>query len=165
MRARPSSTPSSSSGAPTSPPCWPGSRRAGDARSSTPCGPSGRRPARAPPATPGSSAGTADPPRGRSADRCARASSHRLSGTTQDVTRGGGGATPDPRRPAAARYREATTMRALTVRPGKPGSVQLEELPDPVPGNDELLVHGIAVGVCGTDKEIVRGDYGCAPPG
>lgn len=56
-------------------------------------------------------------------------------------------------------------MRALTVRPGTPGSVQLEELPDPVPGSDELLVHGIAIGVCGTDKEIVRGDYGWAPPG
>src|SRR4029079_18302085 len=27
------------------------------------------------------------------------------------------------------------------------------------------LVDGLAIGVCGTDKEIVAGDYGWAPPG
>jgi threonine dehydrogenase-like Zn-dependent dehydrogenase len=43
--------------------------------------------------------------------------------------------------------------------------LQLTELPDPTPGTGELLVEGIAVGVCGTDKEIVRADYGWAPPG
>jgi threonine dehydrogenase-like Zn-dependent dehydrogenase len=56
-------------------------------------------------------------------------------------------------------------MRALTVRPQQPGSLEPAELPDPVPGEDELLVEGLAVGVCGTDKEIVSGDYGWAPPG
>ena len=56
-------------------------------------------------------------------------------------------------------------MRALTVRPGKPHSVLVEQVPDPRPGSDDLLVRGLAVGVCGTDKEIVRGDYGWAPPG
>jgi threonine dehydrogenase-like Zn-dependent dehydrogenase len=56
-------------------------------------------------------------------------------------------------------------MRAITVRPGRSGSLAVSDVPDPSPGADELLVEGIAVGVCGTDKEIVRGDYGAAPPG
>lgn len=54
-------------------------------------------------------------------------------------------------------------MRALTVTPHEPGSVRVEVVPDPEPLENELLVRGIAVGVCGTDKEIVRGDYGWAP--
>lgn len=56
-------------------------------------------------------------------------------------------------------------MRALTVTPHESGTVRVEELPDPSPGEGELLVRGLAVGVCGTDKEIVRGEYGWAPPG
>ncbi|WP_457015093.1 glucose 1-dehydrogenase [Geodermatophilus sp. SYSU D01186] len=38
-------------------------------------------------------------------------------------------------------------------------------MPDPVPGPGELLVDGLAVGVCGTDREIAAGEYGWAPPG
>ncbi|MDQ0381231.1 glucose 1-dehydrogenase [Amycolatopsis thermophila] len=56
-------------------------------------------------------------------------------------------------------------MRALTVRPGEPKSLRVAELPDPEPRAGELLVRGLALGVCGTDKEIVAGDYGWAPPG
>jgi threonine dehydrogenase-like Zn-dependent dehydrogenase len=56
-------------------------------------------------------------------------------------------------------------VRALTVRPSQAGSVQLSELPEPVPGHRELLVDGLAVGVCGTDREIVDGAYGSPPPG
>lgn len=56
-------------------------------------------------------------------------------------------------------------MRALTVIPMKAGSVRVSEIEAPVPGEGELLVDGIALGICGTDKEIVRGDYGSAPPG
>ena len=56
-------------------------------------------------------------------------------------------------------------MRALTVEPGRADSAQVEDVPDPTPGDGELLVHAVAVGVCGTDKEIVRGDYGWAPSG
>ncbi|WP_246456136.1 glucose 1-dehydrogenase [Nocardioides mesophilus] len=41
----------------------------------------------------------------------------------------------------------------------------MDDVPEPEAGPDELLVRGLAVGVCGTDKEIVRGDYGWAPPG
>ncbi|MFG2679752.1 glucose 1-dehydrogenase [Streptomyces sp. NPDC048392] len=56
-------------------------------------------------------------------------------------------------------------MRALTVRPEAAWSLQVCDLPDPEPGQGELLVEGLSVGVCGTDKEIVAGEYGWAPPG
>lgn len=56
-------------------------------------------------------------------------------------------------------------MRALTVRAGQPDSLEITQLPDPVVGPGELLVDGLAVGVCGTDREIVAAEYGEAPPG
>ncbi|KUL52213.1 MULTISPECIES: glucose 1-dehydrogenase [unclassified Streptomyces] len=56
-------------------------------------------------------------------------------------------------------------MRAVTVRPSTRDSLSVRDMPEPVRGEGELLVDGLAVGVCGTDKEIVAGDYGWAPPG
>ncbi|MBB5874418.1 threonine dehydrogenase-like Zn-dependent dehydrogenase [Allocatelliglobosispora scoriae] len=56
-------------------------------------------------------------------------------------------------------------MRALTVVPEQPNSLAVTDVPDPEPGDGELLVDGLAVGVCGTDREIAAGDYGWAPPG
>ncbi len=56
-------------------------------------------------------------------------------------------------------------MHAVTVRPGTKDSVEVREVPDPAPAAGELVVDGLAMGVCGTDKEIVRGEYGSAPPG
>ncbi len=56
-------------------------------------------------------------------------------------------------------------MRALTVIPGKSGSARLDEVPDPPPGDGPVLVEVMAIGVCGTDLEIVQGRYGWAPPG
>jgi threonine dehydrogenase-like Zn-dependent dehydrogenase len=56
-------------------------------------------------------------------------------------------------------------VRALTVLPGTAGSVAVTDVPDPVPGPGDLLVDGISLGICGTDREIVAGDYGWAPPG
>ncbi len=53
----------------------------------------------------------------------------------------------------------------MTVRPPHPDTLAVRNVPDPVPGAGELLVRGLAVGVCGTDREIVAGDYGAAPPG
>ncbi|MGC7101003.1 glucose 1-dehydrogenase [Amycolatopsis lurida] len=54
-------------------------------------------------------------------------------------------------------------MRALTVVPRERDSLQVSEVAEPEPGPGELLVDGIAVGVCGTDKDIVAGEYGEAP--
>jgi threonine dehydrogenase-like Zn-dependent dehydrogenase len=56
-------------------------------------------------------------------------------------------------------------MRALTVRPGTPDSLKVQDVDDPQPGPNELLVEGLAVGVCGTDKEIASGQYGWPPEG
>jgi threonine dehydrogenase-like Zn-dependent dehydrogenase len=56
-------------------------------------------------------------------------------------------------------------MRALTVKPGTPRSAALASLPEAEPRADEVLVEALAVGVCGTDREILAGEYGQAPPG
>jgi threonine dehydrogenase-like Zn-dependent dehydrogenase len=56
-------------------------------------------------------------------------------------------------------------MRALTVIPLQAGSAAVVDMPEPEPGPGDLLVDGIALGVCGTDREIIDGDYGWAPPG
>jgi threonine dehydrogenase-like Zn-dependent dehydrogenase len=56
-------------------------------------------------------------------------------------------------------------VRAVTVQPEHAGSLDVREVPDSVPGPGELLVDGITVGVCGTDREIAAGRYGWAPPG
>lgn len=56
-------------------------------------------------------------------------------------------------------------MRAVTVEPGHRGTLKVTDVADPTPGEGELLVEGAAIGVCGTDKEIVAGDYGWAPTG
>ncbi len=56
-------------------------------------------------------------------------------------------------------------MRALTTVPLKPDSLEVCDVPDPTPHDGDLLVDGLAVGICGTDREIARGEYGWAPPG
>jgi len=56
-------------------------------------------------------------------------------------------------------------MKAITVEPKKPGSARYEEFPEPGLNEGSILVEGVAVGVCGTDVEIVEGKYGWAPPG
>jgi glucose 1-dehydrogenase len=56
-------------------------------------------------------------------------------------------------------------MRALTVIPLQAGSAAVVDVPEPEPAPDDLLVDGIALGICGTDREIMDGDYGWAPPG
>jgi threonine dehydrogenase-like Zn-dependent dehydrogenase len=56
-------------------------------------------------------------------------------------------------------------MRAMTVIPGRPGSAELSELPDPQAGAGEVLVEPVLLGVCGTDREILDGVHGEPPPG
>jgi threonine dehydrogenase-like Zn-dependent dehydrogenase len=56
-------------------------------------------------------------------------------------------------------------VKAITLEPHKPESVQLEDISEPDPHGGSVLVEAIAVGVCGTDVEIVEGNYGWAPPG
>jgi threonine dehydrogenase-like Zn-dependent dehydrogenase len=56
-------------------------------------------------------------------------------------------------------------MKAITVEPKKPGSARYEDFPEPDVNEGSVLVEAVAVGVCGTDVEIVTGKYGWAPPG
>jgi threonine dehydrogenase-like Zn-dependent dehydrogenase len=56
-------------------------------------------------------------------------------------------------------------VRALTVVPGRAGSLAVTDVPDVEAAPGELLVDGLAVGICGTDQEIADGLYGSAPPG
>jgi threonine dehydrogenase-like Zn-dependent dehydrogenase len=58
-----------------------------------------------------------------------------------------------------------TMMRALTVIPGKAGSALLEDISRPVAEPEAVLVRTLAVGICGTDTEILNGRYGRAPRG
>lgn len=56
-------------------------------------------------------------------------------------------------------------MEAITVRPGQAGSVRVDTVDDPSAEQGSVLVECLANGVCGTDAEIVAGDYGEAPDG
>jgi glucose 1-dehydrogenase len=56
-------------------------------------------------------------------------------------------------------------MKAITVEPKQPETARLEEIPEPELRDGSVLVEAIAVGVCGTDVEIVEGKYGWAPSG
>ena len=56
-------------------------------------------------------------------------------------------------------------MRALTVTPQVANSLSLQDLPEPDVGDGPVLVETLAVGLCGTDAEIISGAYGQAPPG
>jgi glucose 1-dehydrogenase len=56
-------------------------------------------------------------------------------------------------------------MRAITVIPAQKGSVALTDMPEPPDDDGPILVQTQAIGICGTDLEIINGDYGSAPPG
>ncbi|TDU25595.1 threonine dehydrogenase-like Zn-dependent dehydrogenase [Panacagrimonas perspica] len=55
------------------------------------------------------------------------------------------------------------TSRALTVVPGRRNSAKLEVLAGPT-GNGVIVARTLAIGICGTDFEILSGTYGWAPP-
>jgi glucose 1-dehydrogenase len=56
-------------------------------------------------------------------------------------------------------------VRAVTVIPGQQGSVTLMDMPEPPDDDGPVLVQTHAVGICGTDLEIINGEYGSPPPG
>src|SRR5689334_10873148 len=72
------------------------------------------------------------------------------------------------RRPVAESYKHACygeAMRAITVIPGQQGSVALADMPEPPAEDGPIVVQTQAIGICGTDLEIINGEYGSAPPG
>src|SRR2546428_3540852 len=56
-------------------------------------------------------------------------------------------------------------MRALTIVPGRAGSLRLDSIEEPSAELGPVLVRTLAVGVCGTDRELIEGQFGEAPPG
>ncbi|MDF0644627.1 MAG: hypothetical protein P0111_11380 [Nitrospira sp.] len=51
-------------------------------------------------------------------------------------------------------------MKAITVEPSKPDSARLRDVREPDERLGSVLVEAIAVGLCGTDLEIVQGNFG-----
>ena len=49
--------------------------------------------------------------------------------------------------------------------PGTRGSARLDDVPEPPADGGPVLVQTLAVGICGTDREIIDGHYGEPPPG
>jgi threonine dehydrogenase-like Zn-dependent dehydrogenase len=56
-------------------------------------------------------------------------------------------------------------VKALTVIPMTKGSAELSDMDEPPESDGPVLVETVAVGICGTDAEILSGAYGWAPPG
>jgi threonine dehydrogenase-like Zn-dependent dehydrogenase len=53
----------------------------------------------------------------------------------------------------------------MTVVPGRPNSAAATEREEPAPADGDVLVQGLAVGICGTDHEVVAGAHGAPPAG
>ncbi len=56
-------------------------------------------------------------------------------------------------------------MKALTVVPLSKDSAELSDIEEPPESDGPVLVETIGVGICGTDAEILSGEYGWPPPG
>jgi glucose 1-dehydrogenase len=56
-------------------------------------------------------------------------------------------------------------VRAITVEPGVADSARLEDVPEPDSSRGRVVVRTIAMGVCGTDLNIIKAEYGSAPEG
>src|ERR1700759_1642195 len=70
------------------------------------------------------------------------------------------------RRPVAESYRSACyrdDMRASALVPGQQCSVALTDMPEPPTEDGPIVVQTQAIGICGTDQEIINGEYGSAP--
>jgi threonine dehydrogenase-like Zn-dependent dehydrogenase len=56
-------------------------------------------------------------------------------------------------------------MMAITIEPKIKDSLSLTQIPEPKLGAGHVLCEMAAVGICGTDRELINGDYGAAPEG
>ena len=56
-------------------------------------------------------------------------------------------------------------MRAVTLAPGQARSLEVQDIDEPQRDQGSVLVRALALGVCGTDRELIDGIYGEAPPG
>src|SRR5437588_3559342 len=56
-------------------------------------------------------------------------------------------------------------MKALTIVPGKANSASVQDVPEPPLSDGSVLVRALALGICGTDFELISAEYGWPPPG
>jgi glucose 1-dehydrogenase len=56
-------------------------------------------------------------------------------------------------------------MRAIALTPGVANSARLLDCAEPALSDGSILARALALGVCGTDRDIIAGHYGTAPPG
>ena len=56
-------------------------------------------------------------------------------------------------------------MKAITITPGVANSATIRDVPEPPNSDGSILVRAFELGICGTDFELISGDYGWAPPG
>ncbi len=54
-------------------------------------------------------------------------------------------------------------MKAITIVPGKADSAIVQDVPEPAESEGDVLVRALDLGICGTDFELISGDYGWAP--
>lgn len=57
------------------------------------------------------------------------------------------------------------TMQAITVEPGVSDSLRLETFKVPRPERGGVLIRAVALGICGTDRDIIAARYGAPPAG
>ena len=57
------------------------------------------------------------------------------------------------------------TMQAITVEPGVANSLRLDTFKVPSQDRGSVLIQAVALGICGTDRDIIAARYGTAPPG
>jgi len=61
--------------------------------------------------------------------------------------------------------RTSKLMKAITIFPGKANSASVQEVAEPPVSEGDVLVRALALGICGTDFELISAEYGWAPPG
>jgi glucose 1-dehydrogenase len=55
-----------------------------------------------------------------------------------------------------------TSMKAITITPGRANSASVREVPDPPLADGPVLVRALELGICGTDFELISAEYGYA---
>jgi threonine dehydrogenase-like Zn-dependent dehydrogenase len=56
-------------------------------------------------------------------------------------------------------------MKAITIVPGTPNSVSVQDVPEPSASDGAVLVRALELGICGTDFELISAEYGWPPRG
>ena len=56
-------------------------------------------------------------------------------------------------------------MKAITIVPGTPNSVSVQDVPEPPASDGTVLVRALELGICGTDFELISAEYGWPPRG